>query len=66
MLEHCLEMGYDLKMVAQPKLFSIFKIISADLKRFNLTQNNTINLLQNKSMDWFLYDRDLCHERVNK
>ena len=21
-------------------------------------------LLQSKSMDWFLYDRDLCHERV--
>ena len=21
--------------------------------------------LQNKSMDWFLYDKRLCHERVN-
>ena len=21
--------------------------------------------LQSESMDWFLYDRDLCHERVN-
>ena len=25
--------------------------------------NQSIDL-QNKSMDWFLYDKDLCHERV--
>ena len=22
-------------------------------------------MMQSKSLDWFLYDRDLCHERVN-
>ena len=22
--------------------------------------------MQSKSMDWFLYDNDLCHERVKK
>ena len=27
-------------------------------------KNQSIDLLY-KSMDWFLYDRDLCHERVN-
>ena len=21
--------------------------------------------LQSESMDWFLYDRDFCHERIN-
>ena len=30
----------------------------------NYADNQTINL-QSKSMDWFLYDWDLRHERVN-
>ena len=29
-----------------------------------MTEVLIIYLLR-KSMDWFLYDRDLCHERVN-
>ena len=26
--------------------------------------NSTLYFLQSKSMDWFLYDNGLCHERV--
>ena len=29
-----------------------------------LTLRNHIIDLQRKSMDWFLYDTDLCHERI--
>ena len=32
--------------------------------RRSLSYRNQLIDLQNKSMDWFLYDRDLCHERV--
>ena len=28
-------------------------------------RNQSIDLLC-KSMEWFLYDRDICHERVNE
>ena len=28
-------------------------------------KNQSIDLLR-KSMDWFLYDRDLCHERIKE
>ena len=32
-------------------------------RRFLPYRNQSIDL-QNKSIDWFLYDRDLCHERL--
>ena len=31
----------------------------------SLSYRNKYIDLQSKSVDWFLYDRDLCHERVN-
>ena len=31
----------------------------------SLSYRNQSIGLQSKSMDWFLYDRDICHERVN-
>ena len=34
-------------------------------RMFLLHRNQSIDL-QSKSMDWFLYDRDLCHERVKR
>ena len=34
--------------------------------RWSLSYNNNQSInLHCKSMDWFVYDRDLCHERVN-
>ena len=30
----------------------------------SLSYRNQSTDLQSKSMDWFLYDRDICHERV--
>ena len=30
-----------------------------------LSYRNQSTDLLSKSMDWFLYDRDLCHEKVN-
>ena len=33
-------------------------------RRFSSYGNKSINL-QSKSMDWFLYESDLCDERVN-
>ena len=35
-------------------------------RRRSLSYRNESIDLQNKSMDWFLYDKDLRHERVNK
>ena len=37
--------------------------ITLSWRRFLSYRNQSIDLLC-KSMDWFLYDRDLCHERV--
>ena len=31
-----------------------------------LSYRNQSTDLQSKSMDWFLYDRDLCHKRVEE
>ena len=46
---------------------SIFLSLAATLtpswQRFLSRRNNSIDL-QSKSMDWFLYDRDVRHEKV--
>ena len=34
--------------------------------RRSLPYGNQSIDLHSKSMDWFLYDQDLCHERVNR
>ena len=33
--------------------------------RRSLSCRNQSKSMQSKSMDWFLYDKELCHERVN-
>ena len=40
------------------------QLLSLSRQRSLSYRNQSINLLC-KSMDWFLYDRDLRHERVN-
>ena len=45
-------------------LWQRFVLLTLSGRRSLLHRNQSIDL-QNKSMDWFLYDRDLCHERVN-
>ena len=40
------------------------RVLSFSWRRSLLYRNLSIDL-QNKSMDWFLYDRNFCHERVN-
>ena len=40
------------------------KTLTLSWRRFLSYRNHSIDLLC-KSMDWFLYDRDFCHEGVN-
>ena len=39
--------------------------LTLSLQRYLSNRNQSIDL-QSKSVDWFLYDRDLSHKRVNK
>ena len=34
------------------------------LSQFNSFMMEVLDI-QSKSLDWFLYDRDICHKRVN-
>ena len=43
---------------------NIWYILTPSLRRFLSYRNQSIDLLC-KSMNWFLYDRDLRHERIN-
>ena len=45
------------------KLFTTSELKFPQLR--NEKQQSKFADLQRKSMDWFLYDRDLLHERVN-
>ena len=44
----------------------VSKITHSSVTSFNTSFNASFNtsILLCRSMDWFLYDRDLCHERV--
>ena len=42
----------------------IFVLINSFLTEVRINRNQSIGV-QNKSMDWFLYDKDLRHERVD-
>ena len=44
-------------------LFYHFISINSFMNRSLAYRNQSIDL-QSKSVNWFLYDRDLCHERV--
>ena len=48
------------------KLFPIAKITLNSFMREVPIIRSQSNDLQSKSMDWFLYDRDLRFERVNQ
>ena len=39
-------------------------VLNLSWRRSLLYRNQSIDL-QNKSMDWFLYEKNLCHERVD-
>ena len=44
----------------------LFQYVASSKNGFGMIDNTMIdNSLQSKSMDWFLNDRDLRHERVN-
>ena len=52
------------KVTHEISLFFIIEFWILSWRRSLLYRNQAIDL-QSKSMDWFLYDRDLHHERVN-
>ena len=41
------------------------KVLTPSWRRSLSYRNQSIDF-QSKSMNWFLYDRDLCHERVKR
>ena len=52
-------------LISRQKAFCIFFNESLTLSWLRLLlYRNQLSDLQSKSMDWFLYDRDLPHERV--
>ena len=48
----------------QPPMMELLAKIITLSRRRSLSYKNQSTDLQSKSMDWFLYDRDLRHERV--
>ena len=52
------------KNIKQTLWFCFKKLLALSWRRPLSYRNQSINL-QSKSMDWFLYDNGLCHDRVN-
>ena len=55
-LQQALTKRYEIQLL-------IFLLFTLSWRRFLSYRNQFIHLVC-ESMDWFLYDRDLCHERV--
>ena len=50
----------------QQKLMSLFSKLKEVVIKYMIIYTLLAKSMKSKSMDWFLYDNDLRHERVNQ